>query len=300
MSHTIHHQHRQWSPEQAPALHVAPGDTVTLVLQDASGNRIARDADAAIIETLNASEANPLTGPVHVEGAEPGDVLVVDILDFEQSAHGWTAIIPGLGLLSDRFSQPYLHHSDYDADRVYFTDDIVLPARPFAGTIGVCPTSDCLSIIPHACGGNLDYQDLRAGSRLFFPVSQPGALFSAGDGHAAQGDGEVCGTAVETRLTLSVRFSLIRQQPQPAPMARVTLPARPATESHVTMGVGPDLLQASRDAVSFMVDVLVREYRLEPELAYCLCSCAGNLRIAEVVNAPNWTVVFELPLDIFT
>lgn len=298
MFKTIHsHQHHLgWNRRQEPAIQVTPGETLELELLDASGNRIDKKSPHSIINTLKPENANPLTGPVYVEGASPGDVLVVDILEFHLGHWGWTALIPGFGLLAEEFSEPFLHISEYNAQSIFFTDDIILSTRPFAGTIWVCPdVEETLGAIPpHHCGGNLDLKTLTAGTRLYFPVEVPGALFSAGDGHAAQGHGEVCGTAIETRLTIRAAFSLQKDSRLPFPKAEI--PAAPSTgPAHVTSGIGPDLHAAARDAVRFMIDELTARYRLSPELAYCLCSTAADLSIAQLVNAPNWTVVCTLP-----
>ena len=252
MFNTIHsHQHHLgWNTENTPALEVTPGQAVEFSLLDASGNRISPQDDASIIETLAPENANPLTGPVYIEDAEPGDTLMVEILGFSHSDWGWTAIIPGFGLLADQFTEPYLHISEYDSSKIRFTSDIALPPRPFAGTIGVCPDMEGTqsAIPPHRCGGNMDNRDLVAGATLFLPVDVPGALFSVGDGHAAQGDGEVCGTAVETRLGIQVKFSLLKGRTIKAPRARV--PGRGDSGARlVTMGIGADLMAAARDAL---------------------------------------------------
>ena len=302
MIRTLHssQHHLGWNRGNAPALHIAPGEELELQLLDASGNRIARGDGAEAVTRLEAENANPLTGPVFVEGAEAGDVLAVDILDFTHGGWGWTAIIPGFGLLADDFPAPFLHISEYDDKELRFTPDIRLPVRPFAGTIGVCPDSaQTLSAIPpHQCGGNMDFRDLAAGSRLYLPVQVEGALFSAGDGHAVQGDGEVCGTAVETRLGLRARFELLKGGKLPAPKAECST-ADGGGKQLVTLGIGPDLQAAAADALRFMIDELGRDYGLDPELAYCLCSCAAGLRIAQLVNAPHWTVACSLPLSCF-
>ncbi len=302
MIKTIHssQQHLGWDNSLPVALTVSPGEKLVLELQDASGNRVQKNSTADLIPSLLPENANPLTGPVMVEGAQPGDTLVVDLLDYSISTWGWTAIFPEFGLLSEDFPDPYLHISEYNAQEIIFTDDIILPTRPFAGTIGVAPASPGHfdAIPPLSCGGNIDMKTLTQGSRLYLPVQVPGALFSVGDGHAAQGHGEVCGTAIETQLSVRVRLSLIEGQHLPFPSADVENPAPPG-RCFVTTGIGADLLSAAQDAVRFMVDHLTKNYRLEPELAYCLCSVAGDLSIAEVVNAPQWTLCFSLPTRIF-
>ena len=295
-----HQRHLGWDNSLPPALTVTPGEECILELQDASGNRVQKDSNADLIPSLIPDNANPLTGPVSVEGAKPGDILVVDLLDYSISDWGWTAIFPEFGLLSADFPDPYLHLSEYTAEHVVFTDDIVLPTRPFAGTIGVAPAirGQFSAIPPLSTGGNMDLKTLTRGARLYLPVQVPGALFSVGDGHAAQGHGEVCGTAIETRLSVSVRLSLMKGNCLSCPSAEVETPATQG-RSFVTTGIGPDLMSAARDAVRFMIDHLTKHYRLEPELAYCLCSVAGDLSIAEVVNVPHWTLCFSLPTNLF-
>ena len=294
------HHHYGWDNSLEPVLRVAPGEMIELAALDASGGRITADSTHADILTLDAEHANPVTGPVWVDGAAPGDALVVDVLEFALSGWGWTAIIPGFGLLAEDFTAPYLHLSGYDDRRVEFTPEIHLPTRPFAGTIGVAPAEPGRhsAIPPRTVGGNLDCRDIVAGSRLWLPVAVPGALFSLGDTHAAQGDGEVCGTAIETPLTVRLRIGLEKGANLRAP--RLELPAAaaaaaPPSDQAVTFGIGPDLHAAARDAVRAMVDLLGRDYRLAPELAYCVCSVGAHLRISEVVNAPNWAVSAYLP-----
>jgi formamidase len=247
------------------------------------------------------SRVNPVTGPVYVEGAEPGDSLVVEIGGFVGSGWGWTAIIPGFGLLANEFPAPYLHISTYDNQRVEFTAQIHLPSRPFPGTIGVAPAAaGPHSIIPpRNVGGNMDFRDLVRGARAHLPVEVPGALFSVGDTHAAQGDGEVCGTAIETPMAVQLRFEVQKRTGLERPQFELPKESVRDEGHHVTCGIGPDLMGASRDAIRAMIDHLDHTYGLEPQLAYCLCSVAVHLRISEVVDAPNWMVSAYLPKAIF-
>ncbi|MEQ8662173.1 MAG: acetamidase/formamidase family protein [Gammaproteobacteria bacterium] len=301
---TIHrHQHHLgWDNSNAPCLTVAPGERLALELMDASRGLMTQHATAATIAELDVANANPLTGPVAIDGAEPGDTLVVHIHDYALSDWGWTAIIPGFGLLADDFPDAMLHLSRYDARAVEFAPGIRLPTRPFAGTIGVAPAAPGhhSAIPPLACGGNMDVRSLVAGTTLYLPVQVPGALFSVGDGHAAQGDGELCGTAIETTLGIEVSFDVIKGETIPYPRFRAPAQAWPASgERLVTTGIGPDLYRAAQDAARYLIDRLGREQGMAPELAYCLLSVAANLRIAELVNQPQWTVACEIPLDIF-
>jgi len=303
---TIHREahHFGWNNANAPALRAAPGETVAFEVVDASGGQLTRSSTAADVAALDFARVNPVTGPVYIEGAKPGDALLVEILDFTPSGWGWTAIIPGFGLLAEDFPAPFLHISQYGAGGVEFAPGIRLPVRPFPGTIGVAPAAPGVHSIvpPREVGGNMDIRDLTRGARLWLPVQVPGALFSVGDTHAAQGDGEVCGTAVESPMTVQLRFDLVKQAHLRRPRFAVgAAPTGHVDERgyHATTGIAPDLMQAAKDAVREMIDHLGREYRLAPELAYALCSVAVDLRISEVVDAPNWVVSAYLPKAIF-
>lgn len=307
MVKTIHRQrhHFGWNNAFEPVLRVAPGETVVFEVVDASGGQLTKTSATTDVAALDFARVNPVTGPVYVEGAQPGDALVVEIVDFEGSGWGWTAIIPGFGLLAEDFPTPFLHISSYGAGGVEFAPGIRLPVRPFPGTIGVAPGEPGLHSVvpPREVGGNMDIRDLTRGATLWLPVRVPGALFSVGDTHAAQGDGEVCGTAIESPMVVTLKFTLKRganlRRPQfsiPSP------PTRHVDERgyHVTTGIAPDLMQAAKDAVRDMIDHLGKEHRLAPEMAYALCSVAGDLRISEVVDVPNWVVSAYLPKSIVT
>ena len=301
---TIHskHHHFKWDNSRQPVLTIAPGDTVDFEILEASGGRIRPDSTAADILNLDSDVANPVTGPVFIDSAEPGDTLVVDVLDCQISQWGWTGIIPGFGLLANDFSEPYLHHSRYSSDFIEFTPDIKIPTRPFPGTIGIAPAAagEFSTIPPLPIGGNIDCRDLTIGARLFLPVQVSGALFSVGDTHAAQGDGEVCGTAIESPMTIRLRFSLIKQQQSRFPRLLVNKePAHASQKYVVTLGIADSLMNAATEAIREMIDHLMKTYGLSAELAYCLCSVAVHLKITEVVNAPNWVVGAYLPTDIF-
>lgn len=303
---TVHrgHHHFGWDNTLQPVVEVAPGDSLELEVLEASGGRIGPTSETSAVLSLDPEFANPVTGPVAIAGAEPGDTLVVELLDLQLSGWGWTALIPGFGLLADEFPDPFLHITHHDREQVEFTPEIRLPTRPFTGTIGVAPAEPGRhsAIPPRAVGGNLDCPDMVAGARLLLPVQVPGALFSVGDTHAAQGDGEVCGTAIESPMSVALRFDLIKGQQHRSPRIELPTTIRPRhhpSETLITTGIGNDLMQAARDAVREMIDYLLRERALSPELAYCLCSTAVDLRISEIVNAPNWVVSAYLPLSIF-
>jgi acetamidase/formamidase len=295
-----------WDNAIEPVLSVESGEEVLLHVRDASDEQLGPDSDAAAVAALDFDHVNPVSGPVEVRGARPGDVLAVEILEFAPRDWGWTALIPGFGLLADEFPDPWLRISRVDAERgrVQFAEGITLPYRPFPGTIGVAPREPGQhSIVPPSdWGGNLDIKHLRAGTTLYLPVGVEGARFSVGDTHAAMGDAEVCGTAVETAMDITVRLSVRRDFALDAPQYH--LPAGMLAEAetsayHVCTGVAPDLMEASKRAVRAMIDHLGQRHGRERQEAYALCSVACDLRIHELVDVPNWVVGAFLPEDIF-
>ncbi len=307
-NHTIHahHHHAGWDNSLEPVLEVSPGETLTFGTLDASGGQLSASSSTADVETLDFSKINPVTGPVRVLGAEPGDALSVKLLEFRPSGWGWTANIPGFGLLAEDFPEAHLKTWTFGGgETATFADGIAVPLKAFPGTIGVAPAENGPHSVvpPRACGGNLDIRDLAAGTTLYLPVQVAGALFSVGDTHAAQGDGEVCGTAIESPMTVTVEFGLVKGAGLRAPQFETPSPVTRHIDSkgyYVTTGVGPELMTAAKDAVAAMIEHLGKTYGLAPEDAYLLCSVACDLRISEIVDLPNWVVSFYLPLQIFS
>ena len=308
-NYTIHsrNHHFGWNRDFPPAVRAKPGETIHFECLDSSGGQLGRDSTAANIATLDFGRINPVTGPVYVEGAEPGDALKVTIRKFVPSGLGWTANIPGFGLLADQFPDPALHIWTYDptsmAPALYGPKGRV-PLKPFAGTIGVAPAEPGLHSVvpPRRVGGNLDIRDLTSGTTLYLPVEVEGALFSIGDTHAAQGDGEVCGTAIESQMNVEATLELVKGANLKSP--RFTTPG-PVTRHldaagyEVTTGVGPDLMTGARESVMRMIDLLGAEHGLAPVDAYMLVSVCGDLRISEIVDMPNWVVSFYFPRIVF-
>ncbi len=307
-THTIHckHHHFGWNNANPPVLTVAPGDSVEFETVDASGGQLPPGATLAELSKLDFAKVNPVTGPIYINGAMPGDVVKVTLLSFKPSGWGWTANIPGFGLLADQFLEPALHMWQYDttlATPALFGAARV-PLRPFAGTIGLAPAEPGLHSVvpPRRVGGNLDIRDLTAGTELYLPVEVAGALFSVGDTHAAQGDGEVCGTAIESPMSLAARFDIVKGEKLAFPRFTTAGPVTRHIDARgydATTGVGPDLMQAARAAVSSMIELLSRRHGLKPVDAYMLCSVAGDLRISEIVDQPNWVVSFYFPRQVF-
>ncbi|MER9372235.1 acetamidase/formamidase family protein [Mesorhizobium sp. M0491] len=307
--YTIHgrQHHFGWDNSFAPVERVAPGSTIEFQCLDSSGGQLKADSTVADVAKLDFATVNPVTGPIFVEGAEPGDALKVTIEMFKPSGFGWTANIPGFGLLADDFKEPALNIWKYDAaslEPALFGKNARVPLKPFAGTIGnaLAEKGHHSVVPPRRVGGNLDIRDLAAGTTLYLPVEVAGALFSVGDTHAAQGDGEVCGTAIESPMDVVLKLDLVKDARLKTP--RFTTPG-PVTRHldakgyEVTTGVGPDLMTGAKEAVAQMVDLLSTRYRIDPVEAYMLASVCGDLRISEIVDMPNWVVSFYFPRCVF-
>ncbi len=298
--------HFTWDVGHEPALMIESGDTVTLETREVSDNQITPESNAAALATVDAARYYPLAGPIYVEGAAPGDTLAVEILDLRTRDWGWAAIIPGLGLLPDDFTDPHLRIFDLTrGDVTYLRDDIAIPIEPFLGTMGVCPAgaSEQPVMPPGTFGGNMDTRQLVRGTTLCLPVQVEGALFSCGDAHAAQGDGEVCVTGIETPMGATLRFTLQKGKTIPAPQFQTSGALTRRVDGagfYGTTGVGPDLYVAAQDAVRAMIVQLGDRYDLTPEDAYVLSSLCVDLKISEIVDAGQYVVSALLPLAIFS
>lgn len=301
---TQEHTHCRWDQSIAPLVTVEPGEIVELETREASDGQIVPGSSTDILSRLDFSVIHPLTGPVAIAGAEPGDTLEIEMLDIRPKAWGWTGIMPGFGLLADDFPDPYLKVWELQSDHTYFKPGIRIPLEPFCGVMGVAPAEpgSLDTIPPRLNGGNIDIKQLVKGSKLLLPVLYPGALFSLGDAHAAQGDGEVCGTAIEGPMVVTVRFGLHKEYP--IPELQYSTPGSAVEKAnqkgyYVTTGHSPNLYEAAQNAVRHMISHLVKHYDLTRPEAYALCSVTVDLRISEIVDAPNWLISAFLPLDIF-
>ncbi|MBI2467666.1 MAG: acetamidase/formamidase family protein [Candidatus Rokubacteria bacterium] len=300
--------HYEWNNAIPPRPTIAPGDTVVFDTRDAADGYYTPASTAADVAARGPFRGHPLTGPVRVEGARPGDVLVVEILDVRPAAaFGWTHIRPGRGLLpEEEFPKPYLQIWDLsDGTHARIERGIAVPMAPFPGVMGVAldEPGAFSTMPPRKNGGNMDIRQLTAGTTLYLPVWVEGALFSVGDGHGAQGDGEVCISAVEMAARVTLRFDLRHGRALYEPQLRI--PARRASEveqgpHYVTTAHGPDLFAAAQQAVRHMIDHLVTERGLTREEAYVLASVAVDLKISEIVDAPHWIVSAFLPERVFT
>jgi acetamidase/formamidase len=297
--------HYVWDNELDPALTVAPGDTVVYRTREVSDGQISPSSTTEDLAGLDWERLYPLAGPVAVEGAEPGDAVEVEVLDIHTEGWGWAAVLPGFGLLEEDFSEAYLKVFDLSpGDYTLFKDNIAIPIEPFFGTMGVSPVGSEKPLImpPGPFGGNMDTRHLVKGSRILLPVQISGALFSVGDAHAAQGDGEVCVTGIECPMYAALRFDLHKGRNLPAPQFATPGPLTPRVEGggwYATMGVNEDLMQAAKDSLWAMVEHISTTYHIEPVEAYVLASLVVDLKISEIVDRPNWIVSSYLPLAIF-
>ena len=348
--------HNRWHPDIAPVISVAPREELVLETRDAADGQITPSLTAQDMDELDSKVGHPLTGPVYVEGAAPGDLLEVEYLDITPQPYGFTRFRPGAGFLRDWFPSSFLAH--------WFMEDgwarspqvpgVRIPDGSFLGTAGVAPSHEQLAawtareadlvrrggralppdpedaipgvepiassglrtMPPRENCGNLDAKQLTAGSKLYIPIAVEGALFSAGDGHFAQGDSECCVTAIEMGATATLRLNLLKGEanakgirfPRFAHAGFFADPGWAAPRNFTaTVGYplredgtqeGEDLTLAAQNALLAMIDLL-GERGFTREQAYVICSVAVDLRIANAVDLPNVAVSALLPEDIF-
>ena len=350
-----HTGHNRWHPDIPPILRVDPGDEVILETRDALDGQLTPASSSADAGRVNLNVVHPLTGPVYVNGAEPGDLLEVKILEVEPATWGFTCQIPGFGFLREHFTEPYLVRWRI-ADGFAESEDLPrvrIKGAPFPGTIGLAPSRSLMQTIakrekelldrggmvlppepadavpggsiggealrtvpPRETAGNLDIKQLCAGTTLLMPVHTPGALFSVGDAHFAQGDGEICGTAIEMQSVFHAQFfvrkgeAAQRRQNDVAyfrdtyvQTPELAVPRRFYATTGMSIEKGgrnqsEDVTLAARNAMLNMIDHL-GERGYTRQQAYAICSVAVDLKISEVVDVPNFVVSAVLPLDIF-
>lgn len=344
--------HNRWHPEIPPVIWAEPGDEVLMETRDAVDGQIGPQSTAADVPGVDVSVVHPLTGPVHVRGAEPGDLLEVDILEVSTGSFGYTMQSPGFGFLREDFTAPFLARWQIEGGIAVSPDvpGVRIGGHPFMGTMGVAPSHELLARVsareralavaggladlpeprgavpglpavradglrtvpPRENAGNVDIKQLTAGTRLLIPVWVPGALFSAGDAHFAQGDCEACGQAIEVRATFRARFGLRKGQATSRhigqPMFERTAASPPPGPYVATTGVcvRPDgsndsenVTLAARNALRAMIGHLTAEYGYTSQQAYVICSVAVDLKISQLVDVPNVLVSAFLPLRIF-
>ena len=292
-----------WDNSVEPRLVIDPGDTVVFDCLEASGQYTAK---STLHDYLNAdrSMVHALNGSVYINGAKPGDALEIEILDMQHKGWGWSAFRPGFGLLAEDFDTPCFHIWTLDGNECHFgVEDIVLPFEPMPGCVGVAPREPGRldTIPPRENAGNVDVRDLTTGTVFWLPVLVEGALFSTGDCHANQGQGEVSGTGIESPMTVTLRFNIVKNSPVKQLQYRRQSPMTETdTGGHFgTTAYGPDLFINSQNAIRQMIDWMVAEHGLTRSQAYILCGAIVDLKISEIVDVPNFIVTAQVPLSIF-
>lgn len=292
-----------WDNAVEPRLEIEPGDTVVFETPEPCG-QVTPDWTDDDLANIDFALIHALVGSVFVKGAEPGDALQVDVLDLKHKGWGWSGHLQNFGLLADDFDYAYIHHWKLEGERCYFgVNDVELPYEPFCGTMGVAPKDSGRidTIAPRKHGGNMDIRDLGPGSKVWFPIFVEGALFACGDCHSAQGDGELCGTGIESPMTVTLKFGVRKdlavdevQFQTPSPLTKMDSQGYHATTAH-----GPDLMENAKQATRYLIDWLVENKGLTRSQAYILCSEAADLKISQIVDAPNFIVSAYMPLSIF-
>lgn len=296
--------HHAWDNTLEPTLRINPGDVVHYDLLMAGHGQV-HEGDTFAETNFDFDTLYNLLGPVHVEGAQPGDTLRVEIAELVPGDWGWCVIMAELGTLPHLFPENYLRTFDLrGGNEAELVPGVRIPFAPFLGTMGTHPDEPATASAfpPHKGGGNIDTRHLTVGSTLWLPVWCEGALFSCGDPHAMQGDGEVCVAALECDMRATLRFEL-EHRTIPTPYFRTAGPLTPLVEGrghHGSMGIAPDLMEGAQSAIASMVDWIVAEHGLSREDAYMLCSLAGDLKILELVDAGMWNVGMTLPLSVFS
>lgn len=287
--------HNKFSSKIPPVLRVKSGAIIEAFTEDASDEQISYSSKVSVLDSLKFDLIHPLTGPVYVEDAQPGDVLKVILHKIDMGDWGWNAILPGFSFVADSIKGSYLKTYKLGKDKKFvdFNNTIKIPLKPFAGVMGVAPaTGEMLSTIPpRANGGNMDDPNLIEGTTVYFPVFVEGALFSIGDAHAIQGLGEVCGTAIEAPMRFIYQLEIIKNK-------SIQEPQYETDDYYATTGFGKTIDEAAKKAALYMIDYLKNEHSLSELEAYALCSLAGNLKIAETVDVPHMLVSMHISKEI--
>ena len=288
---TADQTHNKFSSTIPPVLTVPSGSVIEVRTEEATDGQLNVSSTSADVPNVKFDPIHPLTGPVFVDGAEPGDVVAVKLHRIEIGDWGWAGIFPGFGFLASEFTEPFLKTFKLgkDVPVAHFNDKIKIPLKPFAGVMGVAPATDSLlsTIPPRDNGGNMDDPNLVEGTTVYLPVFVKGALFSIGDTHAAQGLGEVCGTAIEAPMRIVYQLDVIKNR-------KMAEPQYETADYYAVTGFATTIDEAAKKATRYMIDYLVSEHGLTRNEAYVLCSLAGDLKIAEVVDVPHMLVTMHI------
>lgn len=294
--------HSRWNRDLAPRIEIASGDTVHMDCLDSSGSQVRPGMAIEQFLAIDRGRIHALTGPIAVSNAARGDTLEIEVLEVKHKGWGWSSVIPGLGFLKERFTEPFLFQWTLEENLSRSLFPAIVPLRPFLGVMGVAPAEagEFRTRPPGAFGGNMDVRELCAGARLYLPVLNGRALFSAGDAHAAQGDGEVCINGIECPAEATLRFNLHKHRTLSAPIVESSDTQYPdrAADSWIVVESAHDAIAAARAATSRMIDLLVEHWSFSAVHAYLLCSVAMKLRLSQVVNEPMFTVSAAMPKEV--
>jgi acetamidase/formamidase len=291
-------QQTRWSADAPPILTVRSGGRVRILVPDSSSGQLAERSTRRSLGALDLERVDAAVGPIEIAGARPGDRLDVSIRSLRTGPWGWSGVFRDFGLLRGQFSddlQLWRIDSRVARPRGGFVPPVSIPTRPMLGWIGVAPASGRHPMIPpRRTGGNLDHRLVGAGAVLSLPVEVDGALLSVGDPHAAQGDGEVSGTGIETTADVELELRVVRGAAPRSPSLLAPNVAGATGPVLASLGVGPELLPASVDALEGLLD-LFEARGVSRKAGYLLTSVAGELRISEAVDLPNYVVSASYP-----
>lgn len=291
--------HSRWNRALPPRLTIESGDTVRMECVDSSGAQVRPGMILAEFLEIDRNRIHALSGPIFVRGTERGDVLQIEVMEVAHKGWGWSSVINGLGFLKQRFTEPFLFHWNLEGDVSRSLAPAIVPLRPFCGVMGVAPAEDgeFRTRPPGAFGGNMDVRELCEGATLYLPVFNEGALFSAGDAHAAQGDGEVCINGIECPADVTLRFQVYKQKDLSGPVIESAAARKQNTadDAWIVVESGTDAIETARAATSRMIDLLAARWGFSYVHAYLLCSVALHLRLSQVVNEPMYTVSASMP-----
>ncbi|WP_393970860.1 acetamidase/formamidase family protein [Oxyplasma meridianum] len=288
--------HFKWSPEVKSVIRIEPGEILEVLVPDSSTMQIKKESKLADLGRIDNSKFDAAVGAIEILGAKKGDTLEVTIVDIIPDAWGWTAIMKDFGLLKNRFQESLVIWNisgSIASSSSDFLKGVRIPVRPFLGVIGTAPEKGTYGMIPpQRFGGNMDNKMNGVGSRIMLPVNIDGGMLSISDPHASQGDGEICGTAIETSARVRLMVKIIRKKHELDPI--VYSKSGESESMMCAMGIDSDLHSAAVKAAENMIHHLsLAGYK--PEEAYILCSVAGDLRISEIVDEPNFVVSMCLP-----
>ncbi|MHB1493630.1 MAG: acetamidase/formamidase family protein [Thermoplasmataceae archaeon] len=291
--------HFSWTPENMPIGKIEPDSEISLKIPDASTNQIKYGMRTEDLANIDTSQLDGALGPIEVVGAKKGSVIEVHILEIKTGSWGWSAIIDDLGILKGRFKQRLVFWDIVDGvcHPVNFLEGIQIPLEPMLGVIGVSPSRGEFGMIPpQIFGGNMDSRINHSGTRVYLPVLRTGGMLSFADPHASQGDGEVCGTGIETSAEVLCRIDIVDNMKIKSPSMIGQRKER--GQCFVATGIGANLYEASKEATLSVIDFIVSKGFSEEE-AYILASVSMDLVISEIVDEPNFVVSAYMPLKVF-